>query len=88
MRRFIPIHPLCQVAPDKWQVITPTVVYVNLDHVISVTVRGRVAFIVMRNRKVLCCWKEDFLQQVDAFDVVPKAPNVTRIALSRKDTPS
>jgi hypothetical protein len=69
MRRFIPVRPITPVGGGQWVVASDTVVYVNLDHVVSVTMRGKVALIKLRNKSSLVrCYRDDFMRQVERLN--------------------
>ncbi|XWX02992.1 hypothetical protein VZO05_10810 [Aggregatilineales bacterium SYSU G02658] len=65
MKRFIPLRPLTYLGLGNFAEVSDTVVYVNLDHVISVTMRGKVAFVVTRDKRVIRCLREDFKKQME-----------------------
>lgn len=72
MRRFVPLRPISPVGRGQWIVASDTVVYVNLDHVLSVTLRGKVALILLRNKRVVRCFRDDFMRQVEKLTHEPQ----------------
>lgn len=70
MKRFIPLRPLTRVGQDY--VVGDVLVYINLDHVISVTMRGNVAFVVTRDKRVIRCWRDDFKKQMELIHAQSK----------------
>lgn len=63
-RRFIPLRPLTRCG-GQFVAASDTVVYVNMDHVVRVTMRGSLALVTMRDGHIVRVSRVDFMKQVE-----------------------